>query len=40
MLPLSLRVRFEAETRARKVLKMPDNLKERQERMVRYFRGW
>ena len=38
-LPLSLKMGLDAVTRARKVLKMPDNLKDRQEAAVRGFRG-
>ena len=39
-LPLSLKAQIEVETRAPKILHMPDNLRERQEAMVRRFRGW
>ena len=39
-LPLSLRGALVRETVARKVLKLPDNLKERQEKAVRQFRGY
>jgi hypothetical protein len=39
-LPLSLKAQLNAETRRRQVLKIPDNLKERQEAMVRRFRGF
>ena len=39
-LPLSLSGALLRETVARKTLKLPDNLKERQERAVRQFRGY
>jgi hypothetical protein len=40
MLPPSLKFQLEAQTRARKMLKLPDNLRERTEAMVRMFRGY
>lgn len=40
MLPPSLKFQLEAVTRSRKVLKMPDNLRERTENAVRRFRGY
>ena len=39
-LPLSLRGALVRETAARRVLKLPDNLRERQEIAVRRFRGY
>ncbi len=39
-LPLSLRFQLDRETLRRKVLKQPDNLRERQENMVKRFRGF
>lgn len=39
-LPPSLKAQLAAVTRMRKVFKLADNLKEREEQMVRYFRGY
>lgn len=39
-LPLSLRFQLDMETRRRKILKMPLELRERQEYQVRRFRGY
>lgn len=39
-LPLSLKMQIRNITNARKVLHLPDNLEERQEAMVRRFRGF
>ncbi len=39
-LPMSLKAQLQAETNARRVFKMHDNLREREENMVRRFRGW
>lgn len=39
-LPPSLKAQLAAITRMRKVFKLPDNLKEREIQMVRYFRGY
>ncbi len=39
LLPPSLRYQIEAVSRARRALRMPDNLRERQEAAVRRFKG-
>ncbi len=39
-LPMSLKAQIIAETNTRRVLKLPDNLRGRQEAMVRRFRGF
>jgi hypothetical protein len=40
LLPPSLKYQLEAVTRSRKILHLPDNLKERTENAVRGFRGY
>lgn len=40
LLPPSLKFQLEAQTRVRKILKLPDNLRERTEMMVQMFRGY
>lgn len=39
-LPLSLRFQLQTITRSRKILHIPDNIREREEMAVRYFRGY
>ena len=39
-LPLSIQFRLRGETRARQILRLPDNLRDRQELAVRAFRGY
>ena len=39
-LPLSLRFQLQTITRSRKILHLPDNIRDREEMAVRYFRGY